>query len=364
MNKAWMWSGLVMALGLVGCGAPQHLPPDGVEPETPRQSTWDREVARFVEAMEAGECAAFHAQLSDTLRAKVSPKAFDGLCRKVLGDHGRVDRWTIVKLDGERRFYTLEVGQERWTLMLSTAQEGLVTGLSVKPVKARAKVVVPDAPILPRWPLGAMSCVMWGGDSVKTNRHAVNVQQRRALDIASCPHESPDGGKPQRFAPGTDGSRNEDYPIYGAPVLAAAAGTVHVVIDGIEDNTPGRRNTYVAPGNLVIVQHGPEVFAWYAHLQPGSVAVKPGQKVTAGQRIGLVGNSGRSTEPHLHFHLQDKGTLGQGKGLGVTFQNVLVQTAAQDVPFDVGVYRPTRADKVTPQPPIKKVLNGGASVID
>jgi murein DD-endopeptidase MepM/ murein hydrolase activator NlpD len=50
---------------------------------------------------------------------------------------------------------------------------------------------------------------------------------------------------------------------------------------------------------------GDGVYAFYAHLQPGSIKVKVGDKVRRGQVLGLVGNSGNSTEPHLHFHLSD-----------------------------------------------------------
>jgi murein DD-endopeptidase len=58
-------------------------------------------------------------------------------------------------------------------------------------------------------------------------------------------------------------------------------------------------------GNYVILDLGQGRYAFYAHLQPGSLRVKAGDKVRRGQVIGLVGNSGNSTEPHLHFHISD-----------------------------------------------------------
>ena len=88
------------------------------------------------------------------------------------------------------------------------------------------------------------------------------------------------------------------------------AGTVVFVRDGLPDGTP-----YAPPaavnhpadlgGNQVIVRMGPGVWAFYAHLQPGSIAVAVGDEVAAGQPIGRLGNSGGSLAPHLHFGLLD-----------------------------------------------------------
>ena len=81
--------------------------------------------------------------------------------------------------------------------------------------------------------------------------------------------------------------------------------------DGIPENIPGPTSRAVAitletvGGNHVIVDIGGGRYAFYAHLQPGSPRVKVGDRVRRGQVLGLVGNSGNSTEPHLHFHLSD-----------------------------------------------------------
>jgi hypothetical protein len=126
----------------------------------------------------------------------------------------------------------------------------------------------------------------------------------------------------QRFAidwvkPGDDGktftgdaTKNASYHAYGAEALAASAGVVTETKDGIIENVPGP--TRAVPitlatigGNHVVIDLGGGAFAFYAHLQPGSLKVKVGEHVRRGQVLGLVGNSGNSTEPHLHFQLQD-----------------------------------------------------------
>ena len=102
---------------------------------------------------------------------------------------------------------------------------------------------------------------------------------------------------------------NENWFCYGAEVLAVADGVVTSVQDGIIENVPLSEERAVkidlqsAPGNTVVIDHGDDHFATYAHLIPGSIPVEPGQAVKCGQVIGRLGNSGNSTGPHLHFHI-------------------------------------------------------------
>ncbi|WP_353064748.1 M23 family metallopeptidase [Tunturibacter psychrotolerans] len=99
----------------------------------------------------------------------------------------------------------------------------------------------------------------------------------------------------------------ESYTIFGKPVYSVANGVVAVVVTGQPEQVPGKYPTNIsieqADGNSVIVDIGQHHFALYAHMQSESIRVRPGDRVTAGQVIGLVGNSGNSVAPHLHFHV-------------------------------------------------------------
>jgi murein DD-endopeptidase len=157
-----------------------------------------------------------------------------------------------------------------------------------------------------------------GGVWFTGNGPAPETGHRRAL--------IPIGGTPaiaQRFAidyvrMGDDNKtysgdqlRNANYHAQGAEAIAVANGTVVAVKDSIPENVPGITSRAVpitletVGGNHVIVDLGAGRYAFYAHLQPGSIRVKVGDRVTRGQVVGLVGNSGNSTEPHLHFHISD-----------------------------------------------------------
>lgn len=116
-----------------------------------------------------------------------------------------------------------------------------------------------------------------------------------------------------------DGSQNEQHYAFGADILAVADATVVVVQDGEPEQVPNirlvlERSSQLA-GNLVILELEPDVFAAYAHLQPGSVTVKVGDKVKAGQRLANLGNSGSSSGPHLHFGLLDQANMFTGRSL-------------------------------------------------
>jgi len=101
----------------------------------------------------------------------------------------------------------------------------------------------------------------------------------------------------------------ESYTIFGKPAIAVADATVASVIDGLPEQTPGKYPTDIsldaADGNSIILDLGKGHYALYAHMQPGSLKVRQNDRVKRGQVLGLVGNTGNSVAPHLHFQLMD-----------------------------------------------------------
>lgn len=126
-----------------------------------------------------------------------------------------------------------------------------------------------------------------------------------------------------------EGDRPEDYRCYGASILAPADGLIVEVRNDVRD-APGVGTGWVDPftpdfrGNFVTIRHAEEEYGFLAHLIPGSVRVAVGEQVTQGQEIGRCGNSGHSTEPHLHFHLQDRADFFKAAGLPVAFDGVSI----------------------------------------
>jgi hypothetical protein len=119
--------------------------------------------------------------------------------------------------------------------------------------------------------------------------------------------------------------RLESYAYYGVDVVSAALGRVVEVVDGLPDGVPGKDPPVVevdtAAGNHVIVQMRPDRYALYAHLKPGSIVVKVGDKVVRGAKIGSLGNSGNSDAPHLHFQLMDRPSALDADGIPFVFRD-------------------------------------------
>lgn len=120
-----------------------------------------------------------------------------------------------------------------------------------------------------------------------------------------------------------DGTKPEHYHCFRLPVLAAAAGTVVKVEHDIPDNLVGSMNLKQNWGNLVLIHHAPGLYSLVAHLCQGSIKVRVGQVVQAGDVLGLCGSSGRSPQPHLHFHLQSTADVGAAT-LPCTFSDAVV----------------------------------------
>jgi murein DD-endopeptidase MepM/ murein hydrolase activator NlpD len=166
------------------------------------------------------------------------------------------------------------------------------------------------------------------------------LKGRWFVAVSATPHGGHRWALPEEFAfdivqlgPDTqshsgDGTAFAQYFAYGAPVMAAADGVVvSAVGDQPEDlavlRRPGEpfeaymereaqlqaalilKGPDAVAGNNVVMDHGNGEFSLYAHLKPGSLTVKVGQKVKAGDVIGQLGSSGNATEPHLHFQLCD-----------------------------------------------------------
>jgi hypothetical protein len=217
--------------------------------------------------------------------------------------------------DPTRGVWLVLAARGTWRLEISLDASGLIAGMTVTEVRDAAPPVMrSDVPM--SLPFRGEWVVLWGGDRREVNHHLGAPDQRRAADLAmeGADHKTHRG----------DGKSNADYLVYGQEVLAVADGTVETVVDGVPENVPHEENHYVVYGNYVIVRHGAALFSGYMHLQPDTIRVKPGAHVKRGAVLGLVGNSGNSTEPHLHFQLQDGPDGNRSWGVEPVFERVVV----------------------------------------
>ncbi len=102
----------------------------------------------------------------------------------------------------------------------------------------------------------------------------------------------------------------ENYHCYGKSVIAPADGYVESVDDEIPDNKIGDVNILQNWGNTIVIKHADHLYSSLSHLKPGTLRVKPGDRVKQGEVIASCGNSGRSPYPHLHMQFQSTPQIG------------------------------------------------------
>jgi hypothetical protein len=174
------------------------------------------------------------------------------------------------------------------------------------------------------------------------SHHLHAYGQTYAIDLV---HE-PAGGRRPGLSWWPLARRPADFPGFGQPVLAPADATVVRAHDAERDHwsrtsppallylvAEGMARELLGPGrilgNHVVLDLGGGVYAALAHLRRGSVRVRPGDRVAAGQQLAACGNSGNSTEPHLHFQLMDHPSVLLAAGLPMAFDHYQAAGAGQ-----------------------------------
>jgi murein DD-endopeptidase MepM/ murein hydrolase activator NlpD len=206
-------------------------------------------------------------------------------------------------------------------LVFSFDAGGRINGLWVKPASDATRHEAPSqfldyrTKTALRLPFRGAWSVVWGGRTLEQNYHAFSRDQRFAMDLlivrSGRTHEG-------------EGKALTDYYCYGQDVLAPAAGKVVWAQDSLPDNAPGQMDPAHATGNSLVIDHGNGEYSLLAHLQPGSLRFKVGDAVPADAVLGRCGNSGNTSEPHVHYHLQNGPVPFDADGLPAAFTALLV----------------------------------------
>ena len=264
---------------------------------------------------------------ADSIYARFSPEAARSVplseVERVLGEAlraapvgARTEESALPMAPG-RRVYTAVHRWGKRTIMLRAVFDarGRIAGINLAPPNALPRDPNAGRRLRARLalPFEGTWWVFWGGPTERQNYHVVAPVQRHAYDLVVWRF-----GATHRGA----GTKNADYWAWGRSLLSPASGRVIEVVDGVRDNRPQVQveNRADPAGNHVVLDLGHGEYALLAHMQRGSVRVRVGDRVRAGDVLGLTGNSGNSSEPHLHFHVQDAPGLFSGaRGLPVSF---------------------------------------------
>jgi murein DD-endopeptidase MepM/ murein hydrolase activator NlpD len=200
------------------------------------------------------------------------------------------------------------------------------------PISVFQSVVEYNFPLRGTWYIGASGTFH--------SHHRWAAMEEFALDIVQL------GNSSRTYK--TKGLSSQDYFAFGQDVVAVADGTVVAVVDQYEDDDTKlkqenetyeqydqriqsfqmeglQKDPYSVAGNYIVIRHNDSEYSMYAHLKKGSVKIKKDDVVKHGQVIASVGNTGSSTEPHLHFQLQDGTDPLHSRALPVRFKNAEVE---------------------------------------
>ena len=166
-----------------------------------------------------------------------------------------------------------------------------------------------------RLPLDTIITVAWGGATEKINYHKIAPEQCWAYDLLVVHNKKSYTG---------DSSKIENYYCYGLPIISPTNGKVVNVVNNNPDELIGALGGGESPeGNFITIEVAKKEFLFICHMKPNSIKVKIGDTVSQGQLLGQVGNSGNTSEPHIHIHLQDRNDA-IGEGIPLYFHNYIV----------------------------------------
>jgi hypothetical protein len=261
----------------------------------------------------AAPLASYRGESLEELLVAVGPTDSTGRVRAIGGGRSVVIFLDLTRGGGVRVPVEL---RHRLSFSIPRKTGGIIENTLNGPVVA---IVQEPTPVL-RAPLRGPSWVAFNALGSDTHRRSFvpvdgkeRIAQRFAIDWMCL---GPDG----RLYHG-DSKSNANFYGYGAEVVAVAEGRVSDLKDGLPENIGSNEESTRAitldniVGNYLILDLGQGRFALYAHLQTGSLGVKLGDRVKAGQLLARLGNSGNSDAPHLHFHLMDANSPLAAEGL-------------------------------------------------
>lgn len=246
---------------------------------------------------------------------------------------GKINKREFVKYQkGTFALYKTDFEKATLGLNISIDDNSKINGIFVKPFidenipKIERNITKLQLPFKQEW------TVVWGGDTKELNYHVESEMQKNAFDIVITDKK----GNSYK----TNGKVNEDYYAFGKELFAPCDGEIVKVIDGIIDNKIGEMNSKDITGNSVIIKTKNNEYLFFCHFKNETIKVREGEKVKQGQLLGLCGNSGHSSEPHLHFHIQNTKDINSGTGIKCYFEKLKVNGKMKED------YSPIQNDKI------------------
>lgn len=248
-------------------------------------------------------------------------KAFTRMeTRNFFGDNvnsltGGIKSMQFVGLRDGAHVYRVEFDRSMADMVISLNAKNQISGLFISPPKPLGTPVIERNTTPMILPFEEEWFVYWGGLTEAQNYHVREMSQQYAYDMLMVKDGASYEGDPKS---------NESYFAFGKDIIAPCNARIVQVIDSIPDNIPGETNIQDLTGNTLVLQTDIGEYLLFAHLQEGSIIVEEGQEVVQGEVMAKCGNSGNSTEPHLHLSLQNTLEMRDAIGGKLYFERLLV----------------------------------------
>ncbi|MCL2005952.1 MAG: peptidoglycan DD-metalloendopeptidase family protein [Planctomycetaceae bacterium] len=292
---------------------------------------------QFEQHYNAGDYEAIFAEFGSTMQYALPMSEATSFFSGLKNQYGKIVGRELVRRVDATAFYRTRCEQGVFTLTITAGADGKIIGLYVRPF---VEVEMPKMdrtktdlilPFYGEWTL------VWGGNTPEQNYHATaHPSQRHAVDFVI----KDERGRSYQ----TSGESNEDFYAFGKELIAPCKGEIVLVVDGIKDNKPGVMNPFFPTGNTVILKTDNLEYLVFAHFKQHSIKVTQGQKVEQGDLLGLCGNSGNSSEAHLHFHVQNVEDMNIATGVKSYFAEIVVNGEMRKN------YQPVQSDRVENRP--------------
>ena len=244
-------------------------------------------------------------------------KTHDFLGNQIRNAVGEIQKMEFYRNQGAAHIYKTTFEDGIMDVLISVDERNRLNGLYLKPhLPTDAQYPTLERNVTSMiLPFNGEWFVFWGGETENQNYHMGNIHQQYAYDLLKVENGASYAGDP---------SKNESYLAFGKDIIAPCNGTVVLAIDGVPDNKPGELNPIHVTGNTLVLKTDSGEFILFGHLKEGSIAVQKGQEVLQGAYLAQCGNSGNSSEPHLHLQLQNGRDFHKATGGRLLFDNILV----------------------------------------
>ncbi len=290
-------------------------------------------IESFKDSYNKSDAEAIFGMFNTQMQQSVNMETTKSIITSFQTQFGEMKNFEFKEKEGLLETFIAHFERGKQTIHLSLDPENRISGLLFKPFtdsrppKFERNTTELGLPFRGKW------FTVWGGDTKAQNYHVNFPAQRGAFDFLVL------GSNNKTYE--RSGTRNEDYFAFGQPIFAICDAEVVQVDTGVDDNKPGTMNPAQPLGNAVVLKTANDEYIFYAHFEKGTIKVKEGQLVKRGQLLGNCGNSGNSSEAHLHLHIQDGPNLYSDVGAKCYFDEIMVNG---ELKTD---YSPVRLDRIS-----------------